>query len=74
MGYGEELKIKDIYFYTLSEYLDKPINYTDYVVYEYNNCSFVKKGLKLNKEFYFPKTNNILKEYLNILFENKLNK
>ncbi len=47
MGYGEELKIKDIYFYTLSEYLDKPINYTDYVVYEYNNCSFVKKGVEI---------------------------
>ncbi len=72
VGYGEELKMKDIYFYAFSEYLDKPINYMDYVVYEYNNCSFIKKGLKSNKEFYFPKT-DILKEYLNILFENKLN-
>ena len=72
IGYGEELKIKDIYFYTLSDYLDKPINYIDYVIYEYDNCSIIKKGLKLNKGFYFPKT-NILKEYLNFIFENKVN-
>ena len=24
VGYGEELKIEDIYFYAFSEYLDKP--------------------------------------------------
>ena len=71
VGYGEELKIKDIYFYTLSDYLNKPINYMDYVIYEYDNCSIVKKSLKSNKDFYFPKT-NILKEYLNILFGNKV--
>ena len=70
IGYGEELKVKDIYFYSLADYLDKPINYLDYVLYEYDNCSIIKKSLNPNRIFYFPKTKR-LKEYLDYLFENR---